>query len=67
LLTGGQSALLAARAAGLDLDELIGCVKACGFDENRYVENNPDLRDSGFDGSQGLRHFLAIGHDQRRM
>jgi hypothetical protein len=66
LLTGGQSALLAARAAGLDLDELIGCVKACGFDENRYVENNPDLRDSGFDGSQGLRHFLAIGHDQRR-
>ena len=66
LLTSGQSTLLAKRTAGFDLEELIRSVKGCGFDENRYVENNPDLRNDGFDGPQGMLHFLAIGHQQRR-
>jgi hypothetical protein len=66
LLTSGQSALLEKRTAGLDRDELIRCVKACGFDENRYVENNPDLETAGFDEPQAMLHFLAIGHLQPR-
>jgi hypothetical protein len=65
VLSSRQSALLAARTAGLDLDELTRCVKACGFDQNRYVENHPDLRHTDFDGPQGMLHFLAIGYQER--
>ena len=66
MLTSGQSALLEKRTAGLDRKELIRCVKVCGFDENRYIENNPDLQNAGFDEPQAMLHFLAIGHLQRR-
>jgi hypothetical protein len=65
VLNSTQAALLAQRTAGLDLDELISCVKACGFDEGRYLAKQADLQAAGFDPPQALLHFLAVGYTQR--
>ena len=66
MLNSGQAALLAERTAGLDLDRLIACLKACGFDENRYLNDHPDLQGAGFDAPQAVLHFLAQGYLQTR-
>jgi hypothetical protein len=66
VFNGTQVALLAERTGGLDLNRLIACVKACGFDENSYVANHADLRRAGLDPPQVLLHFLTQGYAEHR-
>lgn len=66
MLNSAQAALLAERPGGLDLDRLISCVKACGFDENSYLADHADLQGAGLDPPQALLHFLAQGYAQNR-
>jgi hypothetical protein len=66
VFNGTQAALFAERTGGLDLDRLVACVKACGFDENSYLANHADLQRAGLDPPQALRHFLARGYAQNR-
>jgi hypothetical protein len=66
VLNSAQAALLAERTGGLDPDRLIACVRACGFDENRYLNDQPDLQSAGFDAPQALHHFPAQGYAQNR-
>jgi hypothetical protein len=61
VLSSAEAACLAETTAGLDLDSLVACVKACGFDENSYLSNHLDLQSAGSDTQQALLHFLAHG------
>jgi hypothetical protein len=61
-----QAGLLGDRTGGVDLDRLIACVNACGFDESRYLADNPALQNAGFDAPAALFHFLAHGYAERR-
>jgi len=51
VLSRTEAAGLAEATAGLDLDRLVACVKACGFDENTYLLNHPDLQSAGSDAA----------------
>jgi hypothetical protein len=66
VLSRTEAADLAEATACLDLDKLVDCVKACGFDENSYLLNHPDLQSAGTDAAQALFHFLAHGYAENR-
>jgi hypothetical protein len=66
VLNSAEAARLAETTAGLDLDRLVACVNACGFDENSYRLNHSDLQSTGSNAPQALFHFLAHGYAENR-
>jgi FkbH-like protein len=49
-----------------DVEALYSAIRACGFDEARYLASHKDLTDAGLNPSRAFIHFLAHGVKEGR-
>ena len=66
MLTQHQVALLAEKSGGADPVQLVAWLRACGFDGERYLTDNPGLRRAGLDAVSAPVHFLTYGYQEHR-
>lgn len=49
-----------------DVEALYSAIRACGFDEARYLASHKDLIDAGLNPSRAFVHFLVHGVKESR-